>query len=78
MAELQRSEPLTLSRFMHLPVSVRGAFLINYLSSFLSLSLIIFLPVMLAFCVALVYVKGVSQWLAPALRWRRFCSWSPR
>lgn len=54
MAELQRSEPLTLSRFMHLPVSVRGAFLINYLSSFLSLSLIIFLPIMLAFCISLV------------------------
>jgi ABC-2 type transport system permease protein len=67
MAELQRSEPLTLSRFMHLPVSVRGAFLINFLSSLLSLSLIVFLPIMLAFCLSLVYVKGVSQWLTPAL-----------
>ena len=64
MAELQRSEPLVLSRFLHLPVSVRGAFLINYVSSLLSLSLIIFLPIMLAFCAALVYVKGHSLWLS--------------
>jgi hypothetical protein len=67
MADLQRSEPLSLSRFMHLPVSVGGAFLINYLSSLLSLSLIVFLPLMLAFCLSLVYVKGASQLLTPAL-----------
>jgi hypothetical protein len=67
MADLQRSEPLSLSRFMHLPVSVGGAFLINYVSSLLSLSLIVFLPIMLAFCLSLIYVKGASQGLAPAL-----------
>ena len=37
---MQRTEPLSLSKFLHLPVSVNGAFLINYLSSLLSLSLI--------------------------------------
>ncbi len=49
ITELQRTDPLSLSKFMHLPVSATGAFLINYLSSLLRLSLIIFLPVMLAF-----------------------------
>ena len=35
LTELQRTEPLSLSKFLHLPVSVNGAFLINYLSSLL-------------------------------------------
>ncbi len=57
--ELQRTEPLALSKFLHLPVSVTGAFLINYFSSLLRLSLIVFVPVMLGFCLALIYVKGI-------------------
>ncbi len=32
LLELQRSEVLSLDKFLHLPVSLRGAFLINYLS----------------------------------------------
>jgi ABC-2 type transport system permease protein len=63
ITELQRSDPLSLSKFLHLPVSANGAFLINYFSSLLRLSLIVFLPVMLAFGLALVVVKGVSMLL---------------
>jgi hypothetical protein len=59
VTELQRTEPLALSQFLHLPVSVKGAYLINYVSSLLRLSLIFFGPVMLAFGLALVYVKGI-------------------
>jgi ABC-2 type transport system permease protein len=57
--ELQRTEPLALSKFLHLPVSVNGAFLINYVSSLIRLSLIVFVPVMLAFSLALVWTKGI-------------------
>jgi ABC-2 type transport system permease protein len=59
VAELQRTEPLSLVKFMHLPVSITGAFLINYLSSLLRLSLIFFGPIMLGFSLALVFVKGI-------------------
>jgi hypothetical protein len=59
VSELQRNEPLSLSKFMHLPVSVNGAFLINYLSSLLRLSLINFVPLMVAFCLALIWTKGI-------------------
>ena len=59
VTELQRSDPLSLSKFMHLPVSPTGAFLINYLSSLFRLSLLIFGPVMLAFCLALLFTKGL-------------------
>jgi ABC-2 type transport system permease protein len=61
ITELQRSDPLSLSKFLHLPVSANGAFLINYVSSLLRLSLIVFLPIMLAFSVALVVVKGIRM-----------------
>jgi ABC-2 type transport system permease protein len=61
ITELQRTDPLSLSKFLHLPVSANGAFLINYLSSLLRLSLIVFLPVMLGFSVALVVVKGIAM-----------------
>jgi ABC-2 type transport system permease protein len=63
ITELQRTDPLSLSKFLHLPVSPNGAFLINYLSSLLRLSSIIFLPAMLAFALALVVVNGVSMLL---------------
>jgi len=63
--ELQRTEPLSLSKFLHLPVSVKNAFLINYFSSLLRLSLIFFVPMMLGYSLALVFVKGAM--LLPVL-----------
>jgi ABC-2 type transport system permease protein len=65
VTELQRTEPLSLSKFLHLPVSVTGAFLINYLSSLVRLSLIVFGPAMFGFALALYWVKGIS--LLPTL-----------
>jgi ABC-2 type transport system permease protein len=37
LTELQRTEPISLAKFLHLPVSAGGAFLINYLSSLVRL-----------------------------------------
>ena len=58
VAELQRTEVLSLAKFMHLPVDPRGAFLINYLSSLVTLTLILFLPALLGFTLALAIAKG--------------------
>ncbi len=58
LIELQRSEVLSLDKFLHLPVSLKGAFLINYCSSLLSPSLIILLPAMVALSLALVITRG--------------------
>ena len=63
ITELQRNDPLSLSKFLHLPVSVNAAFLINYVSSLLRLSLITFVPAMLGYALALVYVRGIEQWI---------------
>jgi ABC-2 type transport system permease protein len=57
--ELQRTEPLSLAKFLHLPVSVEGAFLINYISSLLRLALIAFGPLMFGFGLALVFARGI-------------------
>lgn len=63
LTELQRSEALSLEKFLHLPVSLTGAFLINYLSSLMSLTLLIFLPVMLALVLGMVFSQGVQMLL---------------
>jgi ABC-2 type transport system permease protein len=58
LVELQRSEALSLDRFLHLPVSLTSAFLINYLSSWVNLCMIFFLPAMLGLAVGLVLSRG--------------------
>src|SRR5262249_785244 len=58
VAELQRSEVLSLEKFLHLPVSLTGAFLINYLSSLFSLTMLIFLPAMLGLALGMVFAEG--------------------
>lgn len=65
LTELQRTETLSLSKFMHLPVSVQGAFLINYVSSLLRLSLILFVPAWFGLALGLVFRHGAR--LLPAL-----------
>jgi ABC-2 type transport system permease protein len=57
-AELQRSDPLSLDKFLHLPVSPTGVFLMNYLSSLVSLILIVFVPAMFALSLGLAFAKG--------------------
>jgi hypothetical protein len=63
LTDLQRSEVLSLDRFLHLPVSLTGAFIINYLSSLLSITLFLFLPAMLALCLALALARGPAMLL---------------
>ncbi len=46
LTELQRTDALTLERFLHLPVSPAGVFLINYLSSLVTLTTVLFVPAM--------------------------------
>jgi ABC-2 type transport system permease protein len=58
LVELQRADPLSLDKFLHLPVSPMGIFLINYLSSLVSLSLIVFVPPMFALSIGLAIAKG--------------------
>ena len=58
IAELQRSELLDLSRFLHLPVALRDVFLLNYLASLLCFSMVAVLPVMLGLSLGLALGYG--------------------
>ncbi len=58
ITELQRSELLSLEKFLHLPVSPAGVFFINYLSSLLSINLVLFAPAMVGLSVALAAARG--------------------
>jgi hypothetical protein len=58
MTDLQRSDVLSLDKFLHLPVSLTGAFLINYLSSIVALTTVLFVPAMLGLALGLVFSRG--------------------
>jgi ABC-2 type transport system permease protein len=63
LTELQRSEGLSLEKLLHLPVSLNGAFLMNYLTSLASLTMVIFLPPMIGLSLGLVFSRGPGMLL---------------
>jgi hypothetical protein len=63
LTELQRTEVLSLQKLLHLPVSLAGTFVINYLGSLVSVSLVVFFPAMIGLCIALVAAKGPAMLL---------------
>jgi hypothetical protein len=60
VGELQRTEALSLDKLLHLPISLRIAFLLNYLSSLVCMALIVFVPLMLGLTLAMVIVYGIG------------------
>ncbi len=58
LIDIQRMELLSLDRFLHLPMSLRDAFLMNYLSSLMSLNMACFVPAAFGLCIASAVVHG--------------------
>jgi ABC-2 type transport system permease protein len=58
MTELQRSEPLSFQKLLYFPISLSGTFLVNYLASFVSITLITFVPAMVGLCIASTVAMG--------------------
>ncbi len=56
--ELQRSEVLSLKQLLHLPIGGRSIFLLNFASSFICITMLVFLPLLLGLAVAHVIVFG--------------------
>ncbi|MBI3414370.1 MAG: hypothetical protein HY043_03465, partial [Verrucomicrobia bacterium] len=48
LTEIQRSETIDIGRLLHLPISLRDVFVVNFVVSHFSLSIILFVPGMLA------------------------------
>ena len=58
VTELQRSETIDLQKLMHLPVVLGQLFVVNYLVSHFTLSIIIMVPVMLGLALGLAIARG--------------------
>ncbi len=58
VSEIQRSETIDIGRMLHLPISLKDIFFVNYIASHLTLSVILFLPWMLGLCVGLSLGRG--------------------
>jgi len=66
VTEIQRSEMFDISRMLHLPICLRDIFLVNYLASHLTLSVILFLPAMLGLSLGLILGGRWSMiWMFP-------------
>ncbi len=64
--ELQRSEVLDLSRMLQLPIAAADVFVVNYVASHLSLTLIAFIPGMLGLALGGAFARGPAMlWLVP-------------
>ena len=63
VSEIQRSETIDIGRIMYLPISLRDIFLLNYFASYLTLSIILFLPAMLGLSLGLAISRGFSMLL---------------
>jgi hypothetical protein len=61
LTELQRTDNLSISKFLHLPVSVQGIFLINYISSLVCLTTVIFVPLMFGLTIGLAFAQGARM-----------------
>ncbi len=59
--DLQRSEIIDLQRLLHLPVTLRGAFLINYAASHFTTNLILGVPAMLGLVTGLAIGRGPAM-----------------
>jgi hypothetical protein len=61
LVELQRAELLAMDKFLHLPVSLNGAFLINYVASIFSPGVVTVIGAMIGLSTGLVFSRGVAM-----------------
>jgi hypothetical protein len=61
VSEVQRSETIDIGRLMHLPISLKNVSLINYLTSHLNMTLILFVPGMIGLSLGLVLGRSWSM-----------------
>jgi hypothetical protein len=61
--ELQRSEMIDLPKLMHLPVALGQLFVVNYLVSHFTLSIIVMVPIMLGLALGLAIARGPEMLL---------------
>jgi len=66
LSEIQRSETIDVGKMLHLPVSMRGIFFVNYLASHVTASIIVFVPWMMGLSIGLAAGRGWAMlWMLP-------------
>ena len=63
VGQLQMNELIAVDRLLHLPISLNGAFLINYLSSFANFIMVMFAPPLLGFSLSAALTQGTKLWI---------------
>jgi hypothetical protein len=61
MSELEQVELLSLDKFLYLPVSPAGAFMVNYAGSSFGLALVLFVPGILGLSVGMLLARGLGM-----------------
>ena len=67
LSDLQKGEALSIEKLLYLPVSPVGAFLLNYLGSLVSVTLLLFASMMTGLCMALLLTRGIAMLVVPLL-----------
>lgn len=63
LSEIQRSEAIDIGKMLHLPVSMRGIFFVNYAASHVTASIIVFVPWMMGLSLGLALSRGWAMLL---------------
>ncbi len=58
LVELQQTELMSIDKLLHLPISLRGAFFLNYSSSFVNTTIILFTPMMIGLSLGMTLARG--------------------
>ncbi len=64
IGELQQTVLISIDKLLHLPVSLNGAFFLNYASTFYNITFLFMAPCMLGLAVGLILATGLQMWLA--------------
>ncbi len=67
LVELQQVEYLSLDKLLHLPISLREAFFLNYTSSYINTAVVMFVPMLAGLSIAMIVVRGPVMLLVPLL-----------
>lgn len=66
LTDLQRSELVNLEKFLHLPITLRGAFVLNYLSCLVSPAILMLLPLSVGYGIAMMFRTHPAMfWTVP-------------
>jgi ABC-2 type transport system permease protein len=63
LSEIQRSEAIDIGKMLHLPVSLMGIFIVNYVASHVTSCIIVFVPWMMGLSIGLAVSRGWAMLL---------------